>query len=70
LPRELAEPLSERELEVLSLAAHGLSNERLARRLFISENTVKTHLKNVFAKLGVRNRTAALFAARSRKLIP
>ncbi len=64
------EPLSEREIEVLTLTAHGLSNRRLARRLYISENTVKTHLKHIFAKLGVRNRTAALFAARRLRLIP
>lgn len=62
--------LSARELEVLALAARGLSNQALASRLYISENTVKTHLKNAFAKLGAKSRTAALFSARKLGLLP
>lgn len=58
-----------RELDVLGLAGQGLSNRLIARRLFISEATVKTHLVHVYAKLGVDNRTAAVSAARARGLI-
>jgi DNA-binding CsgD family transcriptional regulator len=51
--------LSAREREVLAALAEGLSNQELADRLFISERTANRHLSNIFAKLGVRNRTAA-----------
>jgi len=56
--------LSVREREVLALLAQGLSNKELARALSVSENTVKTHLANLYAKLRVRRRTEALAAAR------
>lgn len=56
--------LSVREREVLRLLAQGLSNKELARALSVSENTVKTHLANLYAKLGVGRRTEALAAAR------
>ena len=56
--------LSQREREVLALLAQGLSNKELARALSVSENTVKTHLANLYAKLGARRRTEALAAAR------
>lgn len=49
-------PMTSRELQVAQLAADGLSNSEIAHRLFISTNTVKTHLAQVFAKLGVRDR--------------
>lgn len=61
--------LSARELEVLGLVAHGLSNRDIARRLILSEATVKTHLNHVFGKLGVDNRTAAVAAARGAGLL-
>ena len=57
--------LSARELEVLGLVAEGLSNRAVARRLFVSEATVKTHLNHLFTKLGVESRTAAVAAARA-----
>jgi DNA-binding NarL/FixJ family response regulator len=60
----LAEPLSERELEVLRLVSAGLSNREIAARLFISPGTAKTHIHHLCGKLGVRNRTEAAMRAR------
>jgi LuxR family maltose regulon positive regulatory protein len=61
--------LSARELEVLVELATGAPNKLIARRLQMNENTVKYHLKNIFAKLHVRHRTEALSAARARGLL-
>lgn len=61
--------LSTRELEVLDAVAEGLGNRAIARRLHISEATVKTHLVHIFAKLDVDTRTAAVAAAVDRGLI-
>lgn len=61
--------LSARELEVLRLVADGLSNRDVARRLVVSEATVKTHLNHVFGKLAVDSRTAAVAAARAAGLV-
>jgi NarL family two-component system response regulator LiaR len=59
------EPLTNREVEVLRVIAHGLTNEQIAEKLFISEATVRTHVSNILGKLGVENRTqAALYALR------
>jgi DNA-binding NarL/FixJ family response regulator len=63
------EPLSQRELEVLTLISQGSSNRETARKLFISEATVKTHLLHVYAKLGVRDRAAAVAAAFERGIL-
>ncbi|MEV6301618.1 response regulator transcription factor [Actinoplanes sp. NPDC051861] len=63
------EPLSQRELEVLTLIAQGCSNRETAGRLFISEATVKTHLLHAYAKLGVRDRAAAVATAFERGLL-
>ena len=63
------EPLSQRELEVLTLIAQGSNNRETARKLFISEATVKTHLLHAYAKLGVRDRAAAVAAAFERGLL-
>jgi DNA-binding NarL/FixJ family response regulator len=60
---------SERELEVLTLVAQGLTNRAIARQLAVSEATVKTHLVHLFAKLAVADRTAAVTAALDRGLI-
>ena len=54
-----ASPLSDREEEVLAMVAEGLPNKTIGRRLGISERTVKAHLTNVFARLGVADRTQA-----------
>jgi DNA-binding NarL/FixJ family response regulator len=63
------EPLSQRELEVLTLISQGSSNRETATKLFISEATVKTHLLHVYAKLGVRDRAAAVATAFERGLL-
>jgi ATP/maltotriose-dependent transcriptional regulator MalT len=62
--------LSKRELEILELTAKGLSNQEIADRLFLSLNTIKTHLSNMFIKLDVQRRTQALEKARRLGLIP
>jgi two-component system, NarL family, response regulator LiaR len=62
--------LTRREIEVLQLMADGLSNREMAERLFISENTVKTHCSRVFDKLGAGRRTQAVQLARRWSLIP
>jgi len=54
------EPLSERETEVLRLAAKGISNKGIAEQLFLSPRTVQTHMGNIFNKLGVASRTEAV----------
>lgn len=61
--------LSDREAEVLALLAQGLSNREMAERLFVSENTIKKHLANLYLKLDVQRRTQALSVARQRGLI-
>jgi two-component system NarL family response regulator len=64
-----SEALTGRELEVLTLLARGQSNKEIAGSLFVSETTVKSHLRNIFVKLKVLSRTAAIAAARERGLI-
>ena len=64
-----AGPLSQRELEVLELVAAGTTNREAAARLFITEATVKTHLLNIYAKLGVGDRAAAVAEAFNRGLL-
>jgi len=58
------QPLSDREKEMLIFLANGISNKEMAQKLFVSENTVKFHLKNVYSKLGVSSRLQAINAAR------
>jgi DNA-binding NarL/FixJ family response regulator len=61
--------LSKRELEVLQLVADGASNRLAAKRLFISEASIKTHLLHIYGKLGVRDRAAAVAEAYRRGLL-
>jgi DNA-binding NarL/FixJ family response regulator len=63
------EDLTPRELEVLRLMAEQQSNAQIATRLFVSENTVKTHVSNILAKLGCSDRAGAVLTAWKRKLI-
>ncbi len=66
LPQEGASALSPRETEILLLVVEGLTDKELAERLFISVNTVKTHLKNILARLHLKSRTeAAVYQART-----
>ena len=64
-----SETLSDRELEVLQLLAQGMSNKEIGVQLFISEFTVKGHLRNIFTKLNVLSRTEAISAATRRGLV-
>lgn len=63
------EDFSERELEVLLFVCHGYTNSEIAEQLSISANTVKTHLKNIYSKLGVSNRTQAAAEAKLLNII-
>jgi two-component system NarL family response regulator len=63
------ESLTGRELEVLSLLANGKSNKEIGSNLYISETTVKSHLRSIFAKLNVLSRTEAITAASRRGLV-
>ena len=65
----LIEPLSERELEALRLLATGLSNKEIAQTLIIAVGTVKQHLKSIYGKLQVHNRTEAASRARDLGLL-
>lgn len=62
--------LSKRELEVLQGMAEGLSNDEIAKRLFVSLNTIKTHTSKLFEKLDVKRRTQAIEKAKRLSLIP
>ncbi len=65
----LAEPLSTRELEVLQLVHQGLSNQQIALRLNVAPSTVKTHINNIYGKLGVQTRVQAITRARELGLL-
>jgi len=62
--------LTPRELEILSLIAEGLSTREIAERIYVSENTVKTHSANLFSKLNARRRTQAVQIAKEAGVIP
>ena len=65
----LVDPLSARELDVLRLLASDLDGPAIARELVVSLNTVRTHTKNIYAKLGVNSRRAAVTRARELDLL-
>jgi DNA-binding CsgD family transcriptional regulator len=62
--------ITRRELEVLELIAQGMSNREIAEKLYVSENTVKTHSSRVFDKLGARRRTQAVQLGKEFGLLP
>ncbi|MEI9921005.1 MAG: LuxR C-terminal-related transcriptional regulator [Bacteroidota bacterium] len=62
--------ISKREHEVLELMAHGLTNQEIADKLFVSVNTIKTHSANLFTKLDVKRRTQAVQKGKELMLIP
>jgi LuxR family maltose regulon positive regulatory protein len=68
-PKNLIEPLSERELAVLRLLAVGASNQVIGEQLIISLNTVKSHVRNIYDKLSVNNRMQAVAQARELGLL-
>ena len=68
-PQPLIEPLSENELEVLRLLRTDLSGPEIARECMVSLNTVRTHTQNIYAKLGVNNRRAAVHRAEELDLL-
>ena len=69
LSRHGPDTLSDREVEVLQLIAHGSSNRQIAQQLMISESTVKTHVANIFSKMDVRHRTQAVTEGLQRGII-
>ena len=66
---DLLEPLTNREIGVLEKVALGLSNDEVADQLCVSKSTVRTHLRNINSKLGVKSRTEAVALARRYELI-
>jgi ATP/maltotriose-dependent transcriptional regulator MalT len=67
--KQLDDPLSERELEVLNLLASGRTNSEIARDLFVSVGTIKSHTGNIYRKLDAKNRAEALARARELKVL-
>jgi DNA-binding NarL/FixJ family response regulator len=68
-PEETAEPLTEREKDVLNLLGQGMSNKEIATRLFITERTARTYVSNILGKLGLASRTQAALYAVEHKLV-
>jgi LuxR family transcriptional regulator, maltose regulon positive regulatory protein len=69
VPAMLADPLSERQLEILRLLDQQMTNAEIAQALYLSPNTVKTHLRHIYEKLGVHDRRQAVARARVLRLI-
>jgi LuxR family maltose regulon positive regulatory protein len=70
LAEKLVEPITERELDVLQRVASGSTDQEIAQQLVLSKATVKTHLRNIYGKLQVKNRTQAIARARVLRLLP
>ena len=69
-PKQLSKlGLSKREYEILQLITEGLSNQQIADKLFVSENTIKKHISNLFLKLDVERRTEAVKKAKALRVI-
>lgn len=68
-PRQLVEPITEREIEVLRLLESSLSSVEISRELYLSVNTVRTHIRNIYSKLGAHRRIEAIQKAKELKLI-
>lgn len=68
--KQLELGITKRELEILSLIAGGLSNREIAEKLFVSENTVKTHSSRLFDKMNAKRRTQAVQIGKEFSLIP
>ncbi len=68
-PKRLEDPLSERELEVLALLASGKTNAEIAKDLFVAVGTVKSHVNNIYRKVGAANRAEAVTQAREMNLV-
>lgn len=66
---DLIEPLTDREVDIIKLIGQGLGNSEIADKLYISKNTVKTHISHIFQKLNVNSRTEAAFYAMQKGLI-
>jgi NarL family two-component system response regulator LiaR len=62
-PKETVEPLTDREQEVITLLAQGLTNKDIAQSLFLSVRTIEAHLRNVYSKLDITSRTEAVLWA-------
>ncbi|HBX71148.1 MAG TPA: DNA-binding response regulator [Chloroflexi bacterium] len=68
--QELIEPLSEREIEILTLVSRGLTNKEIATKLYLAEGTVKNYVTSILQKIGARDRTQAALRARELGLLP
>jgi LuxR family maltose regulon positive regulatory protein len=66
---EFPERLSQRETDILELLGQGMSNDEIAKKLFITVNTAQWHISHIYSKLGVRSRTQALLKARELHLL-
>jgi DNA-binding NarL/FixJ family response regulator len=67
--RQSVDPLSARELEIIRLISQGLSNHEISTQLHITENTIKSHIKEIFSKLDVHNRIEAVVVAKKRGIL-
>ena len=69
LKGEKNEELTDREIEILELLTEGMNNQDMANQLYISENTVKNHIRSILDKLSVQNRTHALVKALKKEIV-